>query len=101
MNYESQILGYIRENFLFGDGQDIQLTQSLLGSGIIDSTGILELVTFIEETFGLQVADAEMVPSNLDSISQISDFIRRKQGGAPAVEADSGRAERADQRVSP
>lgn len=82
MSCENQILSFIRENFLLGDGAGIQPTQSLLGSGVIDSTGILELVLFIEKTFGIQVMDAEMIPSNLDSISHIAGYVQRKQASA-------------------
>lgn len=79
MDYENRILSFINENFLLGDEAEILSNQSLLGSGVIDSTGVLELVVFIEKAFGIQITDAEMVPSNLDTISQIADFVRRKQ----------------------
>ena len=79
MDYENRILSFINENFLLGDEAEIPSNQSLLGSGVIDSTGILELIVFIEKAFGIQITDAEMVPSNLDTISQIADFVRCKQ----------------------
>ena len=52
---------------------------SLLDQGIIDSTGVLEVIGFLESTFGITVEDAEMLPENLDSIQRISDFVARKQ----------------------
>jgi acyl carrier protein len=52
---------------------------SLLDSGIIDSTGVLEVVQFIEEQFGIQVKDEELLPENLDSVGRIARFVERKQ----------------------
>jgi acyl carrier protein len=70
---------FIAENFLFRDeGDAITHDASLLDAGIIDSTGVLELVCFLEATFGIQVADDEMLPENLDSIRAISNYVGRK-----------------------
>jgi acyl carrier protein len=52
---------------------------SLLDLHIVDSTGILELILFLEETFGIQVQDADMVPENLDSLNAIEAYVQRKQ----------------------
>ena len=57
-------------------------SQSLLEAGIVDSTGVLELVTFLESGFGIAVADAEIVPENLDSIGAIVAYVTRKRGTA-------------------
>jgi acyl carrier protein len=75
-----QIRRFIDENFLFGEG-DAGLAEdtSLLDAGLVDSTGILELVAFLESDFGIQVADAEIVPENLDSIAAIATFLERKR----------------------
>ena len=72
---------FIGENFLFRDDGDA-LTQdaSLLDAGIIDSTGVLELVCFLETTFGIEVQDDEMLPENLDSIRAIANYVGRKLG---------------------
>ncbi|MBN1543363.1 acyl carrier protein [candidate division KSB1 bacterium] len=79
MNVEKAIRDFIVKNFMFGqDGKTLDKQQSFLNSGIVDSTGVLELVTFIEETFGLRVLDQEIVPENLDSIAQIQAFVARK-----------------------
>ena len=70
---------FIGENFLFRDAGDaITHDASLLDAGLIDSTGVLELVCFLETTFGIQVADEEMLPENLDSIRAISNYVGRK-----------------------
>ncbi|HUQ10655.1 MAG TPA: acyl carrier protein [Steroidobacteraceae bacterium] len=78
MSIESKIRAYIGENFLFGDAAQIGVDDSFLDKGIIDSTGILEIVMFLEEQFGIKVADSEMLPENLDSIGNISRFIEKK-----------------------
>ena len=70
---------FIGENFLFrDDGDAITHDASLLDAGIIDSTGVLELVSFLETTFGIEVQDDEMLPENLDSIRSISNYVDRK-----------------------
>ena len=70
---------FIAENFLFRDeGDAITHDASLLDAGIIDSTGVLELVCFLETTFGIEVHDDEMLPENLDSIRAISHYVSRK-----------------------
>jgi acyl carrier protein len=80
---DADILGrvraFIEENFLFReDISDLADGESLLESGVMDSTGILELVAFLESEFSIQMADAEIVPDNLDSIAAISTYLRRK-----------------------
>ena len=78
MSVESKIRAYIAENFLFGDADQLGVDDSFLDKGIIDSTGILEIVMFLEEQFGIKVADSEMLPENLDSIANITRFIEKK-----------------------
>jgi acyl carrier protein len=78
MSIESKIRAYIAENFLFGDAAELEVNDSFLDKGIIDSTGILEIVMFLEENFGIKVADSEMLPENLDSIANIVRFIEKK-----------------------
>jgi acyl carrier protein len=80
MSIESKIRAYIAENFLFGDAAQLGVDDSFLDKGIIDSTGILEIVMFLEEQFGIKVADSEMLPENLDSIGNITRFIEKKGG---------------------
>ena len=70
---------FISENFLFRDsGEAVTHEASLLDAGIIDSTGVLELVSFLETTFGIAVHDDEMLPENLDSIRAITSYVSRK-----------------------
>ena len=73
---------FIVENFLFGRTEGLEDGQSFLDSGLIDSTGILQLVSFLETTYGLQINDDEMVPDNLDSIDKIAGFLHVKLGSA-------------------
>ena len=80
MDIIKDIRAYIVDNFLFGDGDELQYESSFLESGIIDSTGILELITFLEETCHIKVEDDELIPENLDSLEKIHDFLERKMG---------------------
>ena len=74
---------FIGENFLFrDDGDAITHDASLLDAGIIDSTGVLELVCFLETEFGIEVTDDEMLPENLDSIRAITSYVGRKLGSS-------------------
>lgn len=71
---------YILDNFLMGDaGVQLQDGQSFLDHHIIDSTGFIELVTYLEETWKIRIQDEEMIPENLDSLDNIERFIRAKQ----------------------
>lgn len=79
MNIEAKIRSFIIENFIFDDTQDqLENTQSFLESGIIDSTGMLELVSFIEENFNIKMDDDELVPDNLDSVNNVVTYIDKK-----------------------
>lgn len=74
------IRAFVVENFLFGDdSQPLPGDLSLIDNDLIDSTGILELVGFLEERFAISVADADIVPTNLDTIDRIAGFITRKR----------------------
>lgn len=80
---EGKIRSFIVDNFLFGEGEDgLRNEDSLLENGLIDSTGILELIDFIQQTFEIAIQDDEIVPDNLDSIDKISTFVRRKEGAS-------------------
>jgi acyl carrier protein len=76
---EEQVRQFITENFLFSEEKKITEADSFLENGIIDSTGVLELVSFVEEKFNVKVKDEEMIPENLDSISNLVSFIKKKQ----------------------
>jgi acyl carrier protein len=75
---ESELRSYIVERFLFGADRPLAADDSLIASHVIDSTGVLELVSFLEERFGIAVEDLEMVPQNLDSIRRIVEFVSKK-----------------------
>lgn len=76
----SQVRSFVVDNFLFGDhATPLADDQSLIESDVMDSTGVLELVSFIEERFGIAMADAEIVPANLDSVARIVAFVDRKR----------------------
>lgn len=80
MQTGTEIKQFILRNFMFSeDLSALADDDSLMEKGIIDSTGILELVGHIEQTYGVKVADAEMVPENLDSVQDIVAFIARKR----------------------
>lgn len=80
MSVEQQVRDYILENYLFTDDQSaLNNADSFLETGILDSTGILEVIYFIEEDFGIKVEDDEMIPENLDSVDHIVAFVGRKQ----------------------
>ena len=73
---EEDVHDFILENFLFGDKARMpEKTESLLEADLIDSTGILELVAYLEQRFGRQIADADIIPANLDSIARICAFM--------------------------
>ena len=82
MEHKQAIREFIVENFLFGEANGLEEETSFLENGIIDSTGILELVTYLEETFGIEVEDEELVPENLDSIANVVKYLTTKQASA-------------------
>ena len=80
MSCAYEIKRFILRNFLFTeDLTALGDEDSLMQKGIVDSTGILEMITHLEQTYGIRVADEEMVPDNLDSIASIVQFIERKR----------------------
>ena len=85
--FASEIKAFIVSNFLFGQEREgFTEVLSFLESGVIDSTGLLELVSFVEQQYGISVAARELVPENLDSLKNISQFVARKLEavGAPS-----------------
>ena len=77
--HKEKIKAFIIDNFMFGSSDGLTDETSFLDEGIIDSTGILELVDFLEQEFNIQIEDEELVPENLDSINNVDAFIARKQ----------------------
>lgn len=78
MEHIQTVHSFIVDNFLFGDGENLTNDTSFLESGIIDSTGILELVTFLEETYSIKIEDDELVPENLDNLTNVARFLEQK-----------------------
>jgi acyl carrier protein len=79
MTIEQQIRNYIATNMLFSDnGYPYDDSASFLEEGIVDSTGVLELILFVEETFGVQVSDEDVTPENFDSVARLTTYIRSK-----------------------
>lgn len=82
-----QVRAFIVTNFLFGDETKIpEPSESLLESGLVDSTGVLEIVDFLEADMGIVVADDETLPANLDSIDSLTQFVMRKRGQTSSTE---------------
>ena len=77
---KKKVREFIVENFLFGDENGLKDDSSFLEEGIIDSTGVLELVKFLEDTFSIKVDDEELVPENLDSLDYIAAYLDSKIG---------------------
>ena len=79
MNKEAKIRDFILENFMAGESEEaLDNDSSFLEKGIIDSMGVLELVAFVEETYGIEIDDDELTPDNFDSVSRLVSYIRRK-----------------------
>lgn len=79
MKQTKQIRDFVVTNFLFGTAGTLQDDTSFLESGIVDSTGMLELIMFLEQTYRIKIEPEEMVPENLDSVNKVADFLARKQ----------------------
>jgi acyl carrier protein len=77
MDVKQELRHYIVEHMLFGDGDRLSETTSFQESGVIDSTGFLEIVAFIEEKFGVAVADGDLVPEDFDTLDKMAAFVQR------------------------
>jgi len=76
---QTTIIDFIKENFIMGRSDTvIDVEESLIESGIMDSTGVLELVEFLEATFNIQIEDEELVPENLETVKNIVEFLKTK-----------------------
>jgi len=79
---EQRIRQFIVENFYVSDPAELADDTSLITSGFVDSTGMLEVISFLEADFGIRIRDQEMVPENLETIARIAAFIDRKKMAA-------------------
>ena len=80
MSIQADVRQFIVKNFYVADPAGLPDDASLLDKGVIDSTGVLEVVAHLESTYGIKVDDAELLPENLDSIARIAAFIEKKKG---------------------
>ena len=78
MKIEEKIKEFILHNLYFSEGAVIEDGESFLETGVVDSTGVMELVAFVETEFGIRVEQEEIVVDNFDSVSKVASFIRRK-----------------------
>ena len=76
----AKVRNYIVTTFLFGDSSKLGDETSFLDNSILDSTGMLELINFVEQEFAISIDPSELVPDNLDSIKNVTEFIERKKG---------------------
>jgi acyl carrier protein len=89
----NQLRNFIIDNFLFGkDSLQLSDDDSFLEKGLIDSSGVLELVGFLEESFGIKVNDNELIPENLDSVNRLLGYLDRKFAEKAAEDNLAGRA---------
>lgn len=72
------VRSFIVDNFLFGDDRGLEDSTSFLANSIMDSTGIMELISFLEQNYSITIADDELVPQNLDSIKNVMGFVSKK-----------------------
>jgi acyl carrier protein len=79
-DYHKTVRDFLFSNLVFDNSTALENDTSFLESGVIDSTGFLELIMFLETTYGIKVASEEMVPANLDSINRVAQFLTRKRG---------------------
>jgi len=88
MDNKEAVRRFILSNFFVPEGSPLADDDPLLEHGVVDSTGVLEIIRFIEENYGIKLDDDEIVPENLGSIANITAFIERKGGvlKAPAVQ---------------
>lgn len=76
------IHGFIVDNFLFGEDNGLDENTSFREENVMDSTGILELIMFLEEKYGIKIDDEDLVPENLDTLNNIVNFVKKKKTGA-------------------
>ena len=78
MDFIELVREFVVQNFLYGDGKELSHDASFLQNRIIDSTGVLELINWVEETFPIRVEDEEVIPENFDSVRSVSNYLESK-----------------------
>ena len=76
---ERSLRAFIVDSFLFGQDSRFSDDDSFINMGILDSTGVLEIVAFVETTYDIQVEDHELSAENMDSIRRLATYVRRKR----------------------
>ncbi len=89
MQFQEKIRAFIIDNFLFGEDHGLKDDSSFLEEGYIDSTGVMQLVAFLEKEFSVVVRDEELVPENLDSINSVANFLENKMSLLMSIEENS------------
>lgn len=84
---KARVTRFVQENFIMSRAESLRGDDSLIAQHVIDSTGVIELVCFLEEQFGIRIEDDEMHPENLDSLDGIERFVQRKLAALPAAVA--------------
>jgi len=84
-NIKQQVRQFILDNFMMAAAAEIPDEASFMDRHIIDSTGFLELISFVEQTFDIQITDEEMVPENLDSLNNIERYVQEKRATPAAA----------------
>ena len=88
MDVKARIRQFLAQNFLFSsNGFNLGDDASFLEEGVVDSTGVLELVLFVEESFDIEIDDEEIVPDNFDTVNNLTAFIARKNPSYSQLEA--------------
>jgi acyl carrier protein len=77
-NVQGEVRQFVVQNFLFGQGAQLKDDESFLDGGIVDSTGVLQLVGFLEQHYEITIDNAELIPDNLDSVERVTRFVRQK-----------------------
>ncbi len=78
MQIRQELRQFVIDNFLYGQDLDLKDDASFLENGIIDSTGVLELISFLEESYGLELAETDLTPENLDSINKVTRLVESR-----------------------
>jgi acyl carrier protein len=94
MEIEARIRDYVMKNLLFGSGQyPYQDSDSFLATGVVDSFGVVELATWVEQDFGVKGTMADMIPANFDSVAKLAAYIRRRQASLPSPAESTAKLE--------
>lgn len=86
LDIKQQVRQFILDNFMMGGKAEIPDDASFIDRHIIDSTGFLELISFVEQSFDIRINDEDMVPENLDSLNNIERFVQKKRAAGTSAE---------------